>query len=207
MSATIDTYGTCGLMDTIPFQGKTDMLILYESLMPTGFSEKDIKSKLDLLKRNYFAALQRLIQEYDVEIMPGIPQILELLSRRSDIVLGLLTGNFSDGAQIKLSRVNLFDYFTIGVFGDDTEQRNDMPLIARQKIADYLYSDIAFRDIFIIGDTQYDIECARKWDAPSIAVGTGWTDEEDLLSHEPDFYFRDLSDTNAVLEIIYNHNP
>ena len=204
MEATVETYGTSGLMDRIPFQGKTDMIILYESLKPEGISENKIKSSIDILKKNYFSILQRLIQQYNVDIMPGVPDILESLSPMEDVTLGLLTGNFSDGARIKLSSVNLFQYFKIGVFGDDTDRRNDMPEIARRRINRYHNIQIDFEDIFIIGDTQFDIECAQKSGAKSIAVGTGWTEEEDLISHNPDFYFKDLSDTGSVIDTILN---
>ena len=204
MEATVETYGTAGQMDSIPFQGKTDMLILYESLKPEGISEDEIKSRINTLKKNYLSNLQRLIQQYTVEIMPGIPDMLETLSPMEDVTLGLLTGNFSDGARIKLSRVNLFEYFTIGVFGDDTDRRNDMPEIARRRINRYHNTTIDFSDIFIIGDTQFDIECAQKSGARSIAVGTGWTEEKELLSRNPDFYFRDLRDTRTVIDTILN---
>jgi phosphoglycolate phosphatase len=204
MEATIETYGTAGLMDSIPFQGKTDMLILYESLKPDGFSEDQIKSRIKILKKNYFSILQRLIQQNTVDIMPGIPDVLEALSPMENVALGLLTGNFSDGARIKLSSVNLFEYFDIGVFGDDTDRRNDMPEIARRRINRYHNTTINFSDIFIIGDTQFDIECAQKSGAQSIAVGTGWTEEEDLLSCNPDFYFKDLRDTRTVIDTIFN---
>ena len=66
MEATVETYGTYGLMDRIPFQGKTDMMILYESLKPEGISENKIKSSIDILKKNYFSILQRLIQQYKI---------------------------------------------------------------------------------------------------------------------------------------------
>ena len=56
--------------------------------------------------------------------------------------------------------------------------------------------------MFIIGDTIYDVECAKSVGAVSIAVGTGWGDTEDLKNSNPDYYFDDLSDTDAIMNII-----
>ena len=76
MAATAETYGTCGLMDTIPFQGKTDMLILYESLKPAGFSEEDIKSKLEVLKQKARPSLAMRVAPSEWPGPPGGPRPL-----------------------------------------------------------------------------------------------------------------------------------
>jgi phosphoglycolate phosphatase len=59
-----------------------------------------------------------------------------------------------------------------------------------------------FNNIIIIGDTVYDIECARHSGSVSVAVGTGWTGRDVLVSHNPDFYFDDLAETDLVIKSI-----
>ena len=54
----------------------------------------------------------------------------------------------------------------------------------------------------IIGDTPNDVACGRHLDVKSIAVATGRFDEAILREAKPDFLFRDLHDTNRVLEAI-----
>ena len=77
-----------------------------------------------------------------------------------------------------------------------------MPGIARKKIKEIYDHKVDFSDIFIIGDTIYDIECAKKSGAVAIAVGTGWVNREVLINHNPDFYFDDLSDIKSLMNII-----
>ena len=47
------------------------------------------------------------------EVMPGIRALLDVLERRDDVSLGLLTGNFVDGARIKLEYFDLWRYFPL----------------------------------------------------------------------------------------------
>jgi phosphoglycolate phosphatase-like HAD superfamily hydrolase len=202
-NAAVEIFGTSGLMDQVNFQGKTDPLILYESLAPAGISEQEVNRKLGPLKEAYLAFLEKNIREAEVTLLPGVLPLLEELKRREGIILGLLTGNFSEGARIKLSVFDLNRYFVFGVYGDDSHIRNEMPGIAREKIRGLFDTEIDFRDMVVIGDTVYDIECGRNAGAVTIAVGTGWTGEDELLAREPDYYFRDLSDTGGVTGAIY----
>ncbi len=202
--AAMDIFGTAGLMDSVDFQGKTDPLILYESLVPAGVGREEIRANMDRLKDRYLFYLDRLITAANVTLLPGVLPLLRELSANDSAVLGLLTGNFSAGARIKLSAHGLGGYFRFGVFGDDTAVRNEMPAIARERIRGLLGADIGFGEMVIIGDTVHDIECGKNAGAVSIAVGTGWTEERELVSMKPDFYFPDLSDKDGVLSAIFD---
>lgn len=202
IQATLDTFGTIGRMEKIDFQGKTDPSILRESLSIMGFSEKDIDEKSDLLKEKYFFYLQENIKTYTVTVYPGIKEILSTLSQREDVILGLLTGNFTESARIKLSSHDLNKYFKFGAYGDDAPVRNLLPEVAQKRIAELFDLQIDFRDTIIIGDTIYDVRCARYSGAVSIAVGTGWSRRETLESENPDFYFDDLADISGFMKII-----
>ncbi len=200
--ACMDTFGTCGVMNQVNFQGKTDPLILYESLVPSGVEKKEIDARLGVFKERYFANLERYIREVETVLLPGVTALLEQLEGRDGLLVGLLTGNFMEGARIKLSVFGLMKYFPFGVFGDDTHIRNEMPGIARKKIKDLYDADVDFGRMAVIGDTIYDIECGKKSGAVTIAVGTGWTDETELLAKKPDYFFRDLSNSKEVIEAL-----
>ncbi|MCP4136290.1 MAG: HAD hydrolase-like protein [bacterium] len=200
--ATEDVFGTVGHMEKVDFQGKTDPLILYESLLSMGFDKTAIHDKIDDLKIKYFEYLRETIFKNEATLMPGIEEISARLFKDSSIILGLLTGNFHESARIKLSRFDLNKYFEFGVFGDDAANRNDMPGIGREKIKELYNVDIDFSRMFIIGDTIHDINCANNSGAVSIAVGTGWVDKDILLPHNPDYYFDDLGDVDRVLSVI-----
>ncbi len=200
----LDVFGTIGKMEMVDFQGKTDPLILTESLSAMGFSDEIIKNGTEKLKEKYFSHLEEKIGKYDTVVLPGIPELLKAISLNENIILGVLTGNFRRSAEIKLKAAGVKEYFAFGAFGDDAPSRNDLPPIAKKRISELYGIEINFEDIFIIGDTVYDIECAKKSGAVSISVGTGWADKEKLFSYQPDYFFEDLSDTEKVLSIFLN---
>jgi len=202
LQAVEKTFGTIGLMKELNFQGKTDLLILKESLEPAGISMTEITMKISQLQNLYFELLMPLIQEKGIKVHPGIPEMIHELSSISDIALGLLTGNFEVSGRIKVTEAKLNDYFDFGVFGDDAMIRNDMPFIAQRRIESLYGARISFDDMYIIGDTIHDIECAHKAGAKSICVGTGWSDPLELKAAEPDYYFDDFKNYKDVLSII-----
>jgi phosphoglycolate phosphatase-like HAD superfamily hydrolase len=54
-------------------------------------------------------------------------------------------------------------------------------------------------DVFVLGDTPKDIDCARAAGFVAVAIATGSCGKEELAAHRPDFLFEDLSDTRGVL--------
>lgn len=202
IQATKETFGTIGRMEKIDFQGKTDPVILIESLEMMGFSHSDIGEKSGDLKARYFVHLEENIHKFEVVLFPGIRKILELLSGRDDVILGLLTGNFYESAMIKLASHDLNRFFEFGAFGDDAPVRDLLPAVAKDRISKLYGLDIDFKNTFIIGDTVYDIRCAKHAGAVSVAVGTGWTGHSVLLDEGPDHFFRDLGDTAAFMNLI-----
>ena len=134
MEAARETYGTFGTMDRIDFQGSTDPIIIRESLSGNGLDEAALARGLPRMKELYFERLARNIASTGVEVLPGVEELLEKLSGCSGIILGLLTGNYEEGARIKLSTRSLFERFSFGVFGDDAAVRNDLPAVAKDRL-------------------------------------------------------------------------
>lgn len=203
VEACMAVFGTVGEMRRVNFQGKTDTLILSESLASMGFDREAITRGTERLKGHYFAALRRSLDEGSPRLLPGVVALLDRLAADPSVFLGLLTGNFRESAHIKLERFGLAAYFSFGAYGDDAEHRNDLPPVARELIARRFGLALPYRDMVIIGDTEHDINCARAHGAVALAVGTGWASREVLAAGDPDHYFDDLSDTTAVLRAIY----
>ncbi|MGQ9843657.1 MAG: HAD family hydrolase [Spirochaetota bacterium] len=199
VKAAIEVYGTAGDMDIVNFQGRTDPLILMQSLMPHGISQQTIFSKIEQFKSSYFFYLSQAMPLFEAELLPGIRELLSALKKFDSIIIGLLTGNFYQGALIKLQHFDIFHFFEMGVFADDTHIRNEMPYIAIQRLQALTGTPCTLNDLIIIGDTIYDIECGKTSGATTVAVATGWTDSQELLSHNPDYLFNDFSDTHAFL--------
>ena len=54
-------------------------------------------------------------------------------------------------------------------------------------------------EVWVIGDTPLDVQCARAVGARAVAVATGWHPIEELAEHKPDFLLADLSDAQELL--------
>jgi phosphoglycolate phosphatase-like HAD superfamily hydrolase len=140
-------------------------------------------------------------------IMPGFPQLLEELRKMPGMHIGLLTGNWVRGAEIKLSHFGLWKYFEFGAFGDDEVDRNKLVPHALRR-AEEKFGIRPNRDrVYVIGDTPRDIHCARPHGAVAIAVATGEYSVEQLRAEKPDFLFENLSEVEKVAAIFRNELP
>lgn len=204
VQATLEVFGTIGRMKKVDFQGKTDPVILNESLGIMGLDEETIQNSTGRLKELYFRYLEEFIQDDTPVLLPGILEILTALSENDRVITGILTGNFTKSAGIKLGRFGLNRFFKVGAYGDDGAHRTELPPVARERMRRELGIDLDFGDIIIIGDTIWDIQCAKDHGAVSVAVGTGWVKKETLMERGPDFFFEDLSSTGEVVSSILN---
>lgn len=189
----------------IPFCGKTDIQICREIMAGAGFTNDQIDENMRKIVDTYIDRAIRAVQTRasEVTVLPGVPEILKQLSEHPNVVLGLLTGNVKRGAFTKLSTVGLDHYFKIGVYGDDHADRYRLPPLAVERVKTELGLTFAGKQIVIIGDTIHDINCGKSIGVRSIAVGTGRNiPTEDLLAQDPDYYFKDLSQTFEVMSAI-----
>ena len=107
-------------LNGIPVAGRTDWSILQDTLARVG-RELDL-DLLGRLRERYVVHLRDEILHPGTGFngtLPGVNVLLDALEPREDVYLGLLTGNFKDGAQVKLERFDLWRYFRCGAFGDD----------------------------------------------------------------------------------------
>ncbi|PJF25899.1 MAG: hydrolase, partial [Phototrophicales bacterium] len=67
-----------------------------------------------------------------------------------------------------------------------------LPPLAIQRAQRHYRVDFALDDVFVIGDTPADVQCARAAGAVAVAVLTGAGSRADLEAAQPDFLFDDL---------------
>jgi phosphoglycolate phosphatase-like HAD superfamily hydrolase len=134
---------------------------------------------------------------------PGVPELLDALDSRQDVVLGLLTGNLEIGARTKLAAAGLEpSRFVIGAFGSDHESRPELPALAQQRARERLGLDVPGSAIVVIGDTPADIACGTGIGARSIGVATGRYTAEQLNACGAAAVFEDFAETEAVITAI-----
>ncbi len=202
VDALTEVYGTPGSAGTHNFCGKMDSVIIYEVLQCAGLDRGEIAEKFERVKACYIERFRQSARASDVQLMVGIPELLQELSGRSEVLLALLTGNFEASGRHKLLLPEINHYFPFGAFADDAPTRNELPAVAVEKARQLTGTTFVNHDIIIIGDTEHDIACARVLNAKSIAVATGNFSTLELKKHHPHVLYENLGQTDVVLDEI-----
>lgn len=186
---------------TLHGDGMTDCQILVEKLKLLGVKNPESDPRLGVALSGYAAITKETMKKFKIEPIPGAERLIKLLLNKG-VTLGLLTGNTPGRAKVKLESVGLWQYFKIGAFGDATTKRSELVQIAINEAKREL--DISFdrADVFIIGDTVRDVQCAKEAGVKSIAVATGKQSLGLLSAENPDFTFKDFSDIESMANAI-----
>ena len=131
--------------------------------------------------------------------MPGVVPLLHALAAQPHIYLSLVTGNYREGARIKLGHFDLWRFFRSGGFGDAAHDRLEIVYDALAAARADGIPDASPSQAVVIGDTPFDVACAVRSGARCIAVGTGGFAVDVLRQAGADEVFEDFSDTAAVL--------
>ena len=193
-------YGHAGAMDGVDAAGKTDPLILREMFV-NMLARDYAPDEPEKIYAEYVIYLEEEVRKSPIDIMPGIPRLLENLSSRNDLMLSIATGNIELGARIKLRRAGLDAHFRTGGFGSDSETRKDLISIAIERSKAHLSGGEDFDKVFVIGDTPHDIVHGRAAGAVTVAVATGRYTSAELSEHGPDHIFEHLADYESVIGI------
>lgn len=185
-------HGISDAMLGVGLAGRVDPQIYGEVLQRWG-AEPDI----EIFQASYFDHLEKGLQRANGFgcVLPGVLGLLERLSSRGDCLVGLLTGNWRKGAELKLRHFRLWHYFPFGVFGGDAPDRRSMAEAARDRLGRLILGRSARSPrVYVVGDTPKDVDCARHAGLRSVAVATGEHGVDELAGHEPDLLLRTLAD-------------
>ncbi|QOX63263.1 HAD family hydrolase [Anoxybacterium hadale] len=167
-----------------------DSVILDRILSSNGLNMEDLENIKLLYTKNLKEILDHNVNK---RILPGIKELLQFLQNSNDCFSGLLTSNLKSGAEIKLQSVGLCDYFSVGGFGDAYGEKWDAAEASIIEAEKYFGVRFDKDNIFIVGDSIYDIQCAKKIGVVSIGVATGFASYDMLKSQSPDFLYEDMS--------------
>ena len=175
----------------IPFAGRTDPSIVREFFQRHALepSRENFQRFFD----SYVFLLDYLLCKTEGEICAGVWNFINgLQALPQPPRLGLLTGNIRLGAEIKLRHFQFMDYFCLGAFGDDHEDRNQLAHLALARGRRVIGPDLTADQVIVVGDTPLDIACAKAVGAQSLAVATGGASHEQLAAHQPTWLCHDL---------------
>ncbi|HZD40857.1 MAG TPA: HAD hydrolase-like protein, partial [Terriglobales bacterium] len=139
-----------------------------------------------------------------VKPLPGAAELLEALSLEPDFVPSVVTGNFEATAQVKLDAAGLASYLWRGAYASDSEQRRDLPAIAKNRCEVRAGRILNADRCIIIGDTPKDVEAARANHMKCVLVGTGRYPVEELEYWQAEACLPDLRGTGAILDLLAN---
>lgn len=131
------------------------------------------------ISAEYVRRLPETLPLRDGAVLPGVREALEQLDEAGRIANLLLTGNTPGGAQAKLERYGLQEFFPHG--GGFCEGDTERITIARRALdlAMALTSGSA-ESVVVLGDTPHDIGCASALELRTIAISTGTHSLEEL---------------------------
>lgn len=193
-------------IDCVEHHGSTDKLIIKAVLNYHKVDEERILEGLE----NVCQAMVEYAEENaedaanGIELLPGVYELLERLSKREDCCCALVTGNLEPIAWAKMKQLGidkLFQREVRGGFGSDHEQRSALVSIAHERAKSII--DFHADRRYHFGDTHNDITAAEQSGAIAIGLATGIWSLDDLKSvsvkKDEALFLESLADVDDVL--------
>ncbi len=191
-------FGIESICGDIPAAGRTDHAITTDFLRLHGVA--DDAATREKFTATYYKHLPITLKTQHGRILPGVEPMLQALGEQAQVRMGLLTGNFREGARLKLSHYAIDHYFRFGGYGDHHPNRDDVARLAYAAAIENMGGDAPPRETWVIGDTPSDVKCGRAIGARVLAVATGMFSTDELAACNPDVLLEDFSDLEATLE-------
>ncbi len=201
--AILEVYGVSGDLGDYSFHGRTDPAIIRDLAKMWGADgSAAAPGQLERCLERYVSLLHEELGEDQVDVLPGVRDLVLALSDDARVLLGLLTGNVAEGAHAKLAPTGMLHLFAVGAYGSDSAERSDLPLVAVDRAGRLTGRRFSGKQIVVIGDTPADIQCGAALDVATVAVATGRHSVEELAQYHPDHLFSDFRDWRTALRAI-----
>lgn len=182
------------------FGGKTDWQSLLEILVPRGVAPETIQERLNVYMHVKARHMSAIIDQYHVRPLPGAMEAVTAMRQRPHVSHGIVTGNVQATVPVKLRAAGYDpDWFPIAAYGHESKSRNDLPPLALQRAAELTGRTFAPEEVWVIGDTVSDVECARASGLNVAIVTTGFDSREHLAAAKPDYLVDDLRELLDVI--------
>lgn len=195
-------YGKKNACSELSLAGRTD-LYNFGATYKNATGRKPTPGAVERLHREYLHFLpfyvRSAIRSRTYHIPPGLKALLKRLSRDKRVLLGLGTGNMERGARIKLEPSGFNAYFLFGGYGSDAFHRHQLLKKAVTRAKKLANSPFTHDDVYVIGDTPFDVSAGKKAGYKTVAVGTGYSEWKELVASKPDHLAKDFKDTKTWL--------
>lgn len=190
----------------VHMSGKTDPQIAMEILAALAIPESEARTYLPAVLEGLELHLGEAVEAIrrDGRVLPGVSEVLERLHAAPGIIQTVLTGNLAANASLKVGAFGLDRWLDleVGAFGSDDHDRTKLVPIAVGKIEARDGYSFPPQEIWVIGDTPRDLDCARTAGCNCLLVATGRYGHQELEGLGADALLPDLSDTVRVAAIL-----
>jgi beta-phosphoglucomutase-like phosphatase (HAD superfamily) len=195
-------FGASATVHTLPRSGRLDRALARAALAEQrvdGADDQRIEQVMTIMGRYYRL---RVGDGDRVDwVLGGAIEVLRKL-RAAGVATAVATGSAREVGTRKLAASGLADFFPVGAFGDEADDRADLlrQAVAAAKRA-YGRTFLAANAV-VVGDSPADVEAARLIGARVVAVATGRHTSDQLDEHGPDATFPDLTNADAIVRAI-----
>jgi phosphoglycolate phosphatase-like HAD superfamily hydrolase len=197
-------YGVRAALEGVALAGRTDRAIVGDVFRRIGIEPTD--SEVARVRDAYVADLRVEIKRPVADpagVLPGVTAVLDAMATLPHAQVGLLTGNFEPGAAVKLEHFDLWERFGFGAFGDDHIDRRALVPVALDRARRAGHATPRPDRVVVIGDTPFDVDCAKAHGARAVAVATGPFDRAALAAAGADLVVATLGDAAAVTQWLF----
>lgn len=200
--AAYELYGKKHACSELTLAGRTDLYNFREAYrVATG--KNPTRGAMERLHQAYLKHLpyyvKAAIRGRTYHIPPGLKTLLKRLSRDKRVLLGLGTGNMEKGARIKLEPSGFNAYFLFGGYGSDAFHRHALLKKAVSRAKKLSHASFTAKDVYVIGDTPFDVFAGKKAGYKTVGVGTGYAEWKELVAAKPDHLAKDFRNLKTWL--------
>lgn len=180
-------------MDNVDTSARSDKDVFIEVI-----AKKNLQFNEDLWQKFLILYEEQLNSFWDTDVWRENVDAIAFIKyvHEAGHLLSLITGELSIGAEYKLKKLGVWQYFKTGGFGEDGLKRFDIADQALEK-AHHTFSE-SYDKMFVIGDTQLDILTARHLGAKIISITTGSHSKEKLLELKPDYIIDEFNEVKSI---------
>ena len=155
--------------------------------------ERDFSYNYDEVVKEYRKFHKNIFYDY-LKLHDGAVEIIKYLDK-NNITMGIVTSRLKETAVEILEIFDIKKYFQTIITIDDTEKHkpDPEPLLKALEQVDGIKNESIY-----VGDTKYDVECAKNTGVISVLVGWSHHAEEEDKT-EPDFIINKFSELKKII--------
>jgi len=166
------------------------------NLIQSFVQEDEIDKILSIYRQHHAAALKS-----GTTFLPGAKELLDKL-KNSDYLLAIASNRPTRFTQIVLKHLRIDDYFEHVLCADKVRNAKPAPDLLMQILEKFSLSP---DEAIYVGDMAIDIETGHGAKVRTVAVVTGSSTQEEIVSLKPFRIIRNISEVADIVETFDNH--